>query len=161
PTRPFPQADVTAGTAQMITGQDPEMQQLVGLVRAAAEAAGLEQGEALAERVRQAVRAIQVPGRLTQVLSDLIRTADNGHLERPGTLIGLATEAAQAITDPDWRAQALTGLARAVADAGDPERARALAALAAETAYAIPDPDRRSHVLGDLARTAAGIGDPD
>ena len=71
-----------------------------------------------------------------------------------------AEAAARGITDPGWRALALSGLRRAAA-ASDPQRAEVLAGQAEAIARAVTDPGWRAEVLGGLARVAAEAGDPE
>ena len=58
-----------------------------------------------------------------------------------------AEATAQAIADPDGRAEVLGDLARVAAEAGDPERARTLAGQAEAAARAVIDPDWQAQVL--------------
>jgi len=66
---------------------------------------------------------------------------------------------AQSITDPARQAEALAGVAVAVARAGDRARVQVLAKQAEATVRLISNPRRQARVLADLAEAAARTGD--
>ena len=68
---------------------------------------------------------------------------------------------AQSIASPGMRAEALAGVAVAVARAGDHDRARALAAAAEQAARSTTEPYEEARALAKVARAAAQAGHHD
>jgi Flp pilus assembly protein TadD len=78
--------------------------------------------------------------------------AEAGDQERARTLAGEAERAARAITDPDTRSSALSGVATTHARTGDHDQAE-------RVARTITDPGPQADALSNLARARAKAGD--
>jgi hypothetical protein len=113
-----------------------------------AMAGHLERAEALAHAMTYLGERVEVLANVAQVASHA------GYLDRARALAERAEVAAQAITDPEQRALALTNLARTAAGTFGLDQAEALA-------QSITDAGQRALAFAGLAHMAVSMGDLD
>ena len=144
--------DRAEAAARAIIAPQPRASALAALVKAAAAAGDLDRAEAL---------AVIDASQQAQVLALLAEATLADEPDRAKEAVQRAEALAQAINDPDQRAQALAALVKAAAQVGDPDRAKALVIQAEAAARTVTSPSRRAQVLTVLAEAAARAGDLD
>ena len=137
--------DRAEAAARAIIAPQPRASALAALVKAAAAAGDLDRAEAL---------AVIDASQQAQVLALLAEATLADEPDRAKEAVQRAEALAQAINDPDQRAQALAALVKAAAQVGDPDRAKALVIQAEAAVLAIGYPFHRERALVMLAAAA-------
>ncbi|MCM3882284.1 hypothetical protein, partial [Frankia sp. R82] len=86
--------------------------------------------------------------------------AQAGEHDRAEQIATAAEQIARTITNPDWQARALAGVAGALAQAGEHDRAEQIATAAEQIARTITDPNSQAQALARVAGTLAETRHP-